>query len=185
MPGFHAGAECSQMPQMEIRTIAGRLAPARRPGQSTFEHCFEHVFPALRECWFVVDELRPGDLHPKQRELLSRYRVAGVDVGPRVIDIYRGKRFLATFGFAVPSSFGRVFAFAKPPDEATLRSTTDGYPINARKLAPAAVASFVAFEGTWTFATPDPNVMEALRTGLPAGLELAETPRSLNFLDVA
>src|SRR5687768_4077086 len=128
------------MPPIEIRTIAARLAPARRPGQSTFEYCFEHVFPALRDCSFVVDEWRPEDLHPKQRELLARYRVAGVDVGPRVVDVYQGKRFLATFGFAVPASFGRVFAFADPPDEATLRSAIDGYPIDPRKLAPAAVA---------------------------------------------
>ena len=167
---------------MEIRTIGGRIVSPLKPGQSSFEYFFAPLFPELRDCWFIIANWRPEDLHPDQQWLLARYRVAGVDVGGRVIDVYRGKRFLPTFGFAVPAVYGEVCALAGAPDEATVRPSVAGDQIDARKLAAAAVASFVAFEGTWTFATPEPKLVEALRAGLPAGLELAETPRSLNFL---
>jgi hypothetical protein len=170
---------------MEIRTIAGRVAPALRPGQSTFEYCFAPLFPALADRWFIVANWRPLDLHPERRWLLDRYRVAGVDVGGRVVDVYRGKRFLATFAPDVPAGYGQVFALAGVPDAATVRPGAAGYEVDTRELAAAAVASFVAFEGTWTFATPEPTLVEALRAGLPAGLELAPTPHALNFLGTA
>jgi hypothetical protein len=142
------------MRQLEIHTIRSRAAPPLRPGQSTFEYYFEPLFPELRPCWFVVDQWRPEDLHPAQRDLLGRYRVASLDAGRRAIDVYRGKRFLATFGFAIPSSYGDVFAFAAEPDEATIRASTwDGCQINKGKLAEVAVASFSAFEGAWSVGT--------------------------------
>src|SRR5687768_3067418 len=172
------------MRQLEIRTIAGRVAPTLRPGQSTFEYCFGQLFPELRDRWFIVASWRPEDLHPEQQRLLARYRVAGVDAGGRVIDVYWGKQFLPTFGVAVPAGYGQVFALAGVPDEATVRPSAAGYEIDTRHLAMAAVASFVAFEGTWTFATPEPKLLEALRAGLPAGLELVETPHALNFLGI-
>jgi hypothetical protein len=168
---------------MLIRTVAGRVAPILGPGQSAFEYCFESVFGELRDCWFVVDEWRPENFPAEMRDLLGRYRMAGVDVGRRVVDVYRGKRFLPTFAFGVPAGFGRVFAFAGRPDEGAVRSSTDGYAIYADRLAPATVASFVSSEGTWTFATSEARWMEVLRAGLPAGLELIETPPSLNFLE--
>jgi hypothetical protein len=171
---------------MEIRTIAARVAPTLRAGQSTFEHCFEALFPVLQDRWFIVAGWRPEDLQPAQRRLLAGYRVAGVDGGGgRVVDVYRGKRFLATFGCAVPAGYGRVFALAGVPDAGTVRPDAAGYEVDTGKLAAAAVASFVACEGTWTFATADPTLVEVLRARLPAGLELAATPRSLNFLSGA
>jgi hypothetical protein len=173
------------MRRIQIRTIGGRIVSPLTAGQSTFEYFFAPLFPELGDCWFIIANWRPEDLHPKQQWLLARYRVAGVDVGGRVIDVYRGKRFLPTFGFAVPSGYGQVFALAGVPDEATVRPSVAGYELDTRKLAAAAIASFVAFEGTWTFATPEPKLVEVLRGGLPAGLELVETPRPLNFLGSA
>ena len=171
------------MPRMFVQTIAARVAPSRREGQSVFEGCFEALFPELRDAWFVVDGWRPDDFPPRQRELLGRYRVAAVDVGRRVIDVYRGKRFLPTFGFAVPARFGGVFAFPAMPDTAMLRAATEDYDVSPRKVAAATVASFVSFEGTWTFATPDARLVEVLRAGLPPGVELIDPPRSLNFAE--
>src|SRR5688572_13108774 len=124
---------------METRTIRGRFATDPPAGRGTFVRCFEALFGELRDCAFVVDQWRPDDLPPARRELLARYRVAGVDVGRRVIDVYRGRRFLDTFGPAIPSNYGSVFALAAPPDEATLRACMwdDAYQIHAGRLAPA------------------------------------------------
>jgi len=130
-----------------------------------------------------VDNWQPEDIHPQKKEILARYQVAALNVGRRILHVYRGKRFLSTFGFAIPAGFGRVFAFALTPDEQTIRSSTyDGYHIGDSKLAAESVAAFLAFEGAWTFATADSRLAETLRAGLYAGAVLEEAPHSLKAL---
>jgi len=168
---------------MHTLTINALVTPTLKDGESIFEHYFHPLFNELQDCSFIVDNWRPDDMHPQKQEILAHYRIAALNIGRRLLHVYRGKRFLSQFGFAIPAGFGSVFAFTSAPDEQTIRSSSyDGYQIDDRKLVSQSVASFLAFEGAWTFATTEARLVEVLRAGLGADAALLETPRSLKKL---
>jgi hypothetical protein len=168
---------------MHAFTINALVPPTLKAGESTFEHYFHPLFVELQDFSFIVDNWRPDDIHPQKKEILARYQVAVLNIGRRVLPVYRGREFLPKFGFAIPPAFGRVFAFALVPDELTIRSSTyDGCHIDDSMLAPKAGASFLAFEGAWTFASDELRLAEILRAGLSAGAVLEESPSSLKAL---
>ena len=166
--------------RMHTFTVRSLVAPTLDDGESTFVHYFRPLFAELKNSFFIVDNWYPDRIHPKKREILAHYRVTSLNVGRRLLPVYQGKRFLPSYGFAIPSSYGSVFAFAAMPDEQALRSCTyDGYDLDNRKMVAQSVAAFLAFEGTWTLATADLRLVEVLRSGLWAGAVLEKTPPSL------
>lgn len=170
---------------MHAYSIGFPTTPKLTAGSSKFDLAFGSLYDQLRDCCFIVDShnWRPEHLLPQKQKLLRRYQVIATNIGRRLLPVYRGKRFLATFGQVIPGNFAGVYCLDAVPEDKFLRSCSiDGYQLNTPTLMTGATAGFIAFEHNWFFATPHESLVEAWKGDLWAGATIAATPSSLRKL---
>ena len=168
---------------MHIITVSPLATPPLNAGESTFEHYFKPLFSELKDCYFMLDDWPLDAVRAHERDILTRYRIAGLNLGRRLIYVYHGRRFLSSFGYSISDMHASVFGFTAAPDEQTLRSCTyDGSQLNNSTAARHSRIAFIAFEGAWTVATAEIGLIQTLSTALKAEAVLEETPEYLRGL---
>ncbi|MBI4023583.1 MAG: hypothetical protein HY360_01290 [Verrucomicrobia bacterium] len=161
-------------------TVKTLVKPRIQRWESTFVLFFQPLFAELKECFLILDGWCPKALPSQKKTILTRYQVAAFNIGRRLLPIYHGRRFLASYGPYIPSNYGRVFVFISNPDERMIRfGTYDGYQLDEPALIRQSFITFWAFEEVWSIATRELRLVDMLRGGLHPCAHLVETPQSL------